>query len=105
MMLGPLITIRFHNLHVDDIRGAVGELASLPQEGLSLFFFLVLKDCGFSLSLASPFCLPSTVPAIDLLLDFCDWVWDYYDIIQSMTTYGIVTTTEVQHFFVEYLFI
>jgi hypothetical protein len=55
--------------------------------------------------LASPFCLPSTVPAIDLLLDFCDWVWDYYDIIQSMTTYGIVTTTEVQHFFVEYLFI
>ncbi len=39
------IIIRSHNLHASDIRGALGEITSLPREGLALSFFLVLASC------------------------------------------------------------
>jgi hypothetical protein len=41
----PPIIIRFHDLHAGDIKGAVGEIYLLPQEGL--FLSLFLGSCGF----------------------------------------------------------
>ncbi len=68
----PPITIRSHNLHAGDIRGAMGEITF--YQGLAFSFFLVLAGCtSFGLSLAFPFCLPMMVPTINLLLDFCEF--------------------------------
>jgi hypothetical protein len=55
----PPITIRFHDLHASDIKGAMGEITSY-HEGTSFFlFFLVFVGwLSFGLSLAFPFCLP-----------------------------------------------
>jgi hypothetical protein len=33
-----LIIIRFHDLHASDIRGAMGEITSYPQERLAFSF-------------------------------------------------------------------
>ncbi len=103
----PPITIRSHNLHGDDITGFLSEIASYHERTIFsfLFFWLLQTMCFLAFLWPSLFCLPLTFPDIDFLLDFCDQVWDYHDIIQSMTTHGIITPTQVQHFFVEYLFI
>jgi hypothetical protein len=54
------ITIRSHNLHADNIRGALSEIASYIRETSSLPFFWVPAGCAsFGLSLAFPFCFPS----------------------------------------------
>jgi hypothetical protein len=53
----PPITIRCHDLHVDDIRRAMSEKASY-HERTSFFLFLVpIGYASFDLSLAFPLCL------------------------------------------------
>jgi hypothetical protein len=36
----PPITIRFHDLHASDIKGAMGEITSYHERGYSTFWFL-----------------------------------------------------------------
>ncbi len=53
----PPIIIRSHNLHVNDIRGVMGEIISYDEKNYP-FPFLVPSGCAsFGLSLAFPFCL------------------------------------------------
>ncbi len=54
----PPIISRFNDFHVDDIRRAMGDIASYPR-GTSSLFCLVLVGCSsFGFSLAFRFCLP-----------------------------------------------
>jgi len=53
------IIIRSHDLHVSDIRGAMGEIISYQEMDYLFPFFLVHASCSsFGLFLAFPFCLP-----------------------------------------------
>jgi len=57
----PPICIRSHNLHVDNIKGTVGEITSYHMRGITSlpFFFFVSTGCSsFDLSLAFRCCLP-----------------------------------------------
>ncbi len=63
----PPIIIRSHDLHVDDIRGAMGEIASYHKttRGTSSPAFVVPASCAsFGLSLAFPFVFGNDVLAI-----------------------------------------
>jgi len=55
----PPITIRFHNLHVGNIRGAMGVISSYHERDYLFPFFLVpMGYASFGLSLDFLFCLP-----------------------------------------------
>ncbi len=66
-------SIRSHDLHAGDIRGAVGEIISYHVIGSSsLRFFGSFGLCVFWPFFGLPFCLLRViVPTIDFLFDFC----------------------------------
>ncbi len=67
----PPIIIRSHDLHVGNIKGAVGEITSYHEEDYSFPFFWLLWVVRFLTFWPSLFVSPMMVLAIDLLLDFC----------------------------------
>jgi hypothetical protein len=79
-----LITIKFHNLHVVDIRGVVGEIVSYHKKDYHFFFLWVV--CLLAFLWPSLFFSLLMVLAIDLLLNFCvfDLLKKYVAILLSM---------------------
>jgi hypothetical protein len=66
------MTIRSHDLHVGDIRGAMGEIASYHERDyLSPFFWFLRAIRLLAFLWPSLFVSPMMIPTIDLLLDFC----------------------------------
>jgi len=67
------ITIKSHDLHACDIRGAVDEIASYHERDQLFPFFLVLASCAyFGFFWLWLFVSLVMVLTINLLLDFCD---------------------------------
>ncbi len=52
----PLIIIQFHDLHLGDIRGAMGEIVSYHEKDQLSPFFGSCKQCIFWFFLGLPFC-------------------------------------------------
>jgi hypothetical protein len=56
----PLIIIRSHDLHVDNIRKVMGEITSNTTKGINFLFSLVIVGCiffGLSLAFHYIFCV------------------------------------------------
>jgi hypothetical protein len=69
------ITIRSHDLHVGNIRGAMGDITSYHTRGSSFLPSLVPTGyMSFGFSLAFPFVFCVMVQAIDFYLIFCHLV-------------------------------
>jgi hypothetical protein len=67
----PPITIRFHGLHVGNVKGALGEIAP-TMRGTSSLLSLVHASCtSFGLSLAYPFIFHVMVLVIIFYWMFC----------------------------------
>jgi hypothetical protein len=66
----PPIIIRFHNLHVGDIRGAMGAVVSYHEKLVFFFGFLQVVHI-LAFLWPSLFVSPMMVSTIGFLLDFC----------------------------------
>jgi len=75
----PCITIKSHDLHVGDIKGAMGEITSYHKKDKFSLFFWFLRLNIFCLFLwLSFFASPMMAPTIDLLLDLTiDFLLDF----------------------------
>jgi hypothetical protein len=72
----PPIIIRFHDLHVGNIRGAMGEIISTKRRISTLSFFWFFQAiCLLAFLCPSLFVSLVMVLAIDFLLDFCACVY------------------------------
>jgi hypothetical protein len=66
----PPITVKSHDLHAGEIRGAMGEIVSYHEKDwFSPFFWFFVRPLAFLWP--SFFASLVMIPAINLLLDFC----------------------------------